>query len=664
MEPYEHRRSRRLHRFRYGWSHYTQHRDGIRHGHRRRSHRNKVDVASTPIESIRKSRRFLRGRWPAEIARQVGIGVLLAVSLVFVICAVWGVITIFQARHDLSGAQSEATALAQDRTQLFTAKGRQHALHQIQDMQNGADNAASLVNNSIPLKVLSWIPFVGQQTQGVTDLVNDFDVTSHQANTLLHSVNELVAFSHGTSISLPALDILDYNVRNAVIALRPLDRGSGLLIGPLASARDSFDKQIVKITSLLSTGQQLLTYAGPFLGSEGPRVYLIAGENNAEMRDQGAVLSWALMTANNGTFSMTSPASVGKLALRHPAPYPLPAGTQAAFSLLQPTRVWQSVNASADFPMSGAIMAAMYHQRTHKSVDGVIAIDVPALQHVLEVTGPVIVKNIPGKVGAKNVEYVLLHGLYLLYPKGWEQGLRHDEIAATATAAVKKLNSPKHHYDLAYLVDQLAKASTGRHLLVWSKYPVLEAAVTRFGGSGSLVANGPSAIHLAIESAVAAKLDWYVHTAVTYTVGIDQNGTATIAAKIVVANTAPKNAKPHYIFGPDHINSFVRGQYVARLDLWFPHGASTPGGLRESGLTLARLEVNLLPGQKKTYLITAVVIHAVHDGRFSLHFIPQSSLWAQFSKVIFDARTWSVTGPSKVVWYARGPVTYRWQLSH
>jgi len=662
MEPYEHRRQRPLHRYRYGWGHYVQHRDGERHGHRRRAHRHSTKPQATPADAIRRSRRFLRGRWPAEIGKQVGIGLALALGIAFAVCAVLGVLTILQARHDLRGAQSEATAIATDRNQLFTAAGRARAATRIEAMQKGADSAAQLVDSSLPLRVLSWIPLVGQQVTGVVQLVDDFDVTSHQAGTLLASVNTLVAVSHGTSVSLPALDILDLRVHQAVIALRPLNRGSGLLIGPIASARDSFDKQIVKVDSLLATGQHLLDYVGPFLGTQGPRTYLIAGENNAEMRDQGAVLSWAVLTADNGTFSVSKAQSVGKLAIRRPAPYPLPPGTASAFGALQPTRVWQSVNATGSFPLSGAVMAAMYHQRTGKSVDGVIGVDVVTLRHLLEVTGPVFVPGIPAAVRAHNVEYVLLHGLYLLYPAGWEQGLRHDEVAAVAKAAVDHMKA--HHYDLAYLVDQLAKSTRGRHLLVWSRFSRLESAVFGFGASGSLVDGGTSAIHLAIQSAVAAKLDWYIHTAVTYRVLVDQNGTATISAKIVVANTAPPNGRPHYVFGPDHINSFVRGQYVGRLDLWFPRHAITPGGLAESGLTLARAEVNVLPGHVGTYYLVAVVPNAVKNGRYQLHFIPQSTLFAQATKVVFSAPSWSVGGPASATWLANDPVMLRWTLSH
>jgi hypothetical protein len=664
MEPYVHRRQRPLHPYRHGWQHYTQHRDGQHHGHRRRSRRHTLKQQRSPRESLQRSTRYLRGRWPLEIARQIATGTLLAAALVFVVCSIWGLLTILQARNDLRGAQSEATSLAVDRTQLFTSKGRANASLQIAKMQRGTDNAANLVNNSIPLHVLSWIPFVGQQVDGVTSLVNDFDTTSYQAGTLLSAVNELVKASHGTSISLFELKILDTRVHQAVAALGPLDRGSGLLIGPIASARDTFDREITKITGLLSTGGELLNYVGPFLGSDGPRTYLLAGENNAEMRDQGAVLSWALITANNGTFTMSHPASVGNLTIRHPAHFRLPPGTAQAFGVLQPEQIWQSVNATADFPLSGEVMAAMYHQRTHLSVDGVIAVDVIALQHVLDVTGAVHVKGIPVKVTPMNVAYVLLHKLYILYPKGYEQNKRHDEVSAVATAAVDRMK--RHHYDLAYLVDQLAKAARGRHLMVWSRFPVLEAAVTRFGGSGSLTAQSTSVVHLAIESAVAAKLDWYVHTAAFYNVSIDPNGAATITAKVIVANTALVGCRPHYVCGPDHTNSFVRGQYVARLDLWLPANTLAPGGLSESGLTLVRpvRGVNVLPGHNETLLLSGFIPNAVKNGQFSLQFIPQSGLWPQLTKVTFSAPGWSVSGPSEKIWSLKVPITYGWQLTH
>jgi Protein of unknown function (DUF4012) len=662
MDPYKHHRSRPLHQYRFGWTHYLQHRNGIKHGHRRHSRHAKLDPQRSPVDTIRHARRALRGGRPAEVARQVALGTLLAFGVAFVLFAVWGVITLWQARDDLRGAQSEATALAQNRTQLFTSHGRARAASQIAAMHRGASAAATLVDGSIPLKALSWIPFVGQQVTGVTSLVNDFDTTSTQAGMLLSSLRQLISASHGTSISLPALAAMNQRVHASVVALHPLDRGAGLLVGPLANARNNFDSEITKVTALLTTGGHLLDYALPFLGADGPRTYLVAGENDAEMRDQGAVLSWAILTAKSGTFKMTKSHSVGTLRIRRPAPVRLPPGTLAAFGQLEPTQVWQSVNATADFPLSAQVMAAMYHQRTHRLVDGVIGIDPFTLEHVLEATGQVDVSGVPLPVTSHNVLYVLMHGLYLLYPKGYEQGRRHDEVAAVASAAVQKMK--RHPYDLAYLVDQLAKATMGRHLLVWSRFPVSESAITNFGASGSLTAQGTNTVHLAIESAVAAKLDWYVATAAIYNVTVDPAGTAYIKATIVVANNAPRGCRPHYVCGPDHINSSVRGQYVARLDLWLPHGTLTPGGLPESGLELARQTVNLLPQRHQTIVMEATVPNAVRDGICTLRFIPQSGLTPQHLKVTFSAPGWSVSGPSAATWWAKATTALSWSLSH
>lgn len=663
MDPYEHRRSRPLHRYRFGWSHLQQHRQGTRHGHRRHGRHASLDAQRTPADTIRHAKRMLRGGRPAEIARQAILGALLAVAVAFIVFSVWGLITILQARSDLRGAQGEATALAKDRTQLFTAHGRKNAVRQIAKMHDGATAAASLVDGSIPLEALGWIPFVGQQVRGVTSLVNDFDTTSVQAGTLMGSLQQLLHGSHGTSISLADLQFLDADVHNAVAALTPLNRGSGLLVGPIASARDTFDKEITKITSLLATGGNLLNYAQPFLGSQGPRSYFVAGENNAEMRDQGAVLSWAILRVNNGTFTMTKSSSVGSLSIRHPAPLRLPPGTRAAFGQLEPTKVWQSVDATADFPLSAQAMAAMYHQRTHRSVDGVIAVDPITLQHILEATGKVDVIGIPLPVNSKNVVYVLMHGLYLLYPHDYQIDRRHDEVAAVASSAVHKMR--RHHYDLAFLVDQLAKAVTGRHLLVWSKFSQLQQSVENFGASGSLVAQGTNTIHLAVESAVAAKLDWYVRTAAIYDVTVDEFGNAFIKITVGVANTAPKGCRPHYVCGPDHINSSVPGQYVGRLDLWLPRGTiPIGGGLSESGLVLARQTVRLLPGHHQTIVLEAFLPHAVHDGALSLRFIPQSSLTPQHFKVTFSAPSWTVSGPSSALWWATSTRTFDWSLSH
>ncbi len=54
------------------------------------------------------------------------------------------------------------------------------------------------------------------------------------------------------------------------------------------------------------------------------------------------------------------------------------------FGSILPTETWQSVNATADFDFSAQAMQDMYHQATGHTVDGVIALDVPALSSLLQ----------------------------------------------------------------------------------------------------------------------------------------------------------------------------------------------------------------------------------------------------------------------------------------
>ena len=62
-----------------------------------------------------------------------------------------------------------------------------------------------------------------------------------------------------------------------------------------------------------------------------------------------------------------------------PAPTPSLPAPRRCSGRSGPTQTWQSVNATADFAFSGRAMADMYRQATGQPVDGVIALDVPAL---------------------------------------------------------------------------------------------------------------------------------------------------------------------------------------------------------------------------------------------------------------------------------------------
>ena len=63
----------------------------------------------------------------------------------------------------------------------------------------------------------------------------------------------------------------------------------------IGTARLDFDEQIEKIADDLGRGDLTLPTFSPTWGQSEAGTYLIAGQNNADMRDQGDVVSLALM---------------------------------------------------------------------------------------------------------------------------------------------------------------------------------------------------------------------------------------------------------------------------------------------------------------------------------------------------------------------------------
>ena len=137
-------------------------------------------------------------------------------------------------------------------------------------------------------------------------------------------MNTLVADSQGATVSIPQLDELHAEVVTATAQLKRLQRPSSGLIGSLGDARTKFNQADATLTNELSRGQQILGYALPFLGANGPRTYLLATENNSEMRDQGAILSVGTLQTQDGKITVVNPQSVGDLPLSSPVNYAVP----------------------------------------------------------------------------------------------------------------------------------------------------------------------------------------------------------------------------------------------------------------------------------------------------------------------------------------------------
>jgi hypothetical protein len=642
VPPYRHREQHPLHTLRFGVRHFSQHHiSKVRHPHARR----------VKVPAIRRKR------------RRIVIGVTAGVvALVVLVLGISAFLALMSAKSTMVSARLVIEKDLSNKQIFLSSSGRVVLAADIRTVYNDASNASTELHDSIGLKVLGKIPYLSDQSDGMESLVGDTGTTALTASVLLQKVNALVAHSTGTTVSLDALQGLQQSIIQAHTVMEHLNRPVGDLLGPLATARRQFDRQVTRIATDLSRGDQTVGYALPFLGAAGPRTYLIAGENNAEMRDQGDVLSVGVLSTDDGTYHMSDTGSVDNIEPTESVGVPVPPGTEQVLGGYQPTLSWQSVNATADFPFSAQVMQAMYQEVQGTHVNGVIALDVPTLQSLLNLTGPVTVPNIAGVITAVNVSEVLLHEQYEQYPAVSLSGERHDNISAVTKAVVDALTN--EHVDLAALASALATDVAGRHLMVWDENPRYQSTVAALGISGSIAsAHADRTFHLAVENDTATKLDYFVRTTTTTHVRITPSGDAIVNTSVTVTNDTPARLGPTFQTGPDGINSFTPGQYVGRVLLWAPQGSVAPGSVAESGLELSQNQVSVLPQASQTVTFTSLLKRAVVHGRFSLRFVPQPRLVPGTLKLELSAPGWTCTGPERVDQPLATTTSLTWQLS-
>jgi hypothetical protein len=381
-----------------------------------------------------------------------------------VFLAIQGGYALFKAKSQVSNAQQDFASLVANKSSLLTEEGRKRAAEDLSNISSDASAASGTLNSSLGLKFFGIFPILGTQINGAKDLVSDVANFSNKSMQMVVAADALARASTGTYVDLTKLDDLRKQVGINALYFKSFVRPTGGLYGPVASARRKFNEIDQNVDALMLQGYGGLDYAERFLGLFGAKNYLVAGENQSEMRDGGAVLSWAILSTHDGHYDVNLAQSVGKLQLYRPSGFPIPPGTNAVFGPLQPTQVWQSTNATGDFSLSGQFMSSMFTAATHRSVDGVIGLDVSALQGLLRLTGPVHIAPVRGPIDAGNVIDVLLHRFYQ-DNRGSSQDVRHDEIASVAQAAVKKMNTT--HVDVARLIRMLAEASAGRHIMIW-----------------------------------------------------------------------------------------------------------------------------------------------------------------------------------------------------
>ena len=573
---------------------------------------------------------------------------LLAAAVVAAALVVWGVVDLAGARSDLLAARRDLSSAAGNLGATTDAQTTAQLRHATRDAVARTTHAKRRLQRAPLLRLLDVVPVVRGQRH---DLLRAVDVANRAAVAGDTLARRLERVRDGITVKSAKIDVAAMNTladaadeAGATLAALPRTRRSGQW-RPLGRATKELDDVISDTAHRLTTAADTLRVARHLLGSDGPTRVLIALQNNAEMRDQGMVLSYAVAETNAGALTVTDSGSISRLELSAPVrDVQLPVGTAAAFGYLAPLQFWQSVNATADTALAGRTMASMYRAKTGDRIDGVIALDVPAIAGLLAVTGPVSAPGVVQPITADNAASLLLNDLYAapLGSAAEARTIRQEEQARVMGAVIERIRGGS--LNTAALVRALGTAAAQGHAWVTSQEPMDQAALERAGLSGRPGRLAPErTIHIAVQNGTATKLDWFVDPVVDVDVHLTEDGTAVIKTTVTLQNRAPIPTPSSEQFGPDNFFTHVPGQYLGRVHFWGPRGGDQVGSVEESGLQLNVAPIEVMPGKRAAVTFSTILPGAASKNALHLRFVPQPRVHPMRLRVKVNGLGWNVT---------------------
>jgi hypothetical protein len=552
---------------------------------------------------------------------------LLLILLFLCILFLIAYLNFVHAAREVEIAKADFDKLINAPSLLESSGGRKQASIILQQARANSIKADHTVQNSIAISLLDNLPIIADQIANMKAFIHNIDNSTVLANRLLDAIDEFTANERLSNDQIPIAPIEQLQSRMSKLShsLPALILSDNSIISSVKFQESKFDSYISRLQQDINEVDSSLGVLINMLGTFQNQKYLIVGENNDEMRDQGMILSYDTASFYKGHIFMGDPQFIGNLNINNPVDVPIPAGTQEAFGNLNPELLWQSVNATANFPWSAEAMSQMYHRATGLNIDGIIALDVPAMADILNVIGGINVPGISTQINSSNISQILMYQIYASNPNN--QNPRKDILALVAKEIIQKLTTASN-VDLIRLGKALANAAAGNHLIIWSADSANEQEILRLNLGGYPAELNPSRVfRVDLQNATATKLDYFIRITLQISVDITKLNNAIIVTKVIIFNGAPKSSEATYQLGPDDINSFSPGQYVGRLYFWGPKGSEQPSSIPESGLQLSAANVNLLPGQTYTHTFTNVIYHASTSHVFELLYSPQPRLF-------------------------------------
>ena len=269
------------------------------------------------------------------------------------------------------------------------------------------------------------MPLVGQQLAAVKTMSDEGGRLTKEAEEAAAVVDYDQLRVKGGAIDLDLLRSVQGPIKNTATALDEASRklsqiSVGWLLPPVRDRFDLLSSQIGRARPAAAVARDIIAVAPEMLGADAPQHYLVLFGTPAETRELGGFVgNFAEVTADKGKLKLTR--SGRGLELSDPkgdAGRTLAPGDYLEpFSQFRVTQFFGNVSASANFPDVANVADQLYLQAAGQQVDGVFYMDPYALASLLDLTGPITLKDSDTKLTSKNAAHTLLVDQYTQLPK-------------------------------------------------------------------------------------------------------------------------------------------------------------------------------------------------------------------------------------------------------
>ena len=559
--------------------------------------------------------------------RNIIIAVIVAIVLVLGCCG-------FALASSAKELKSQASEVMQDVKGIQDALGKNDYAAAAQSAQHASELTSDMSGEiTSPLwTVASFVPVYGSDISGMRNLVvaleDVFDEGLVPLTQTLEANPPETLISSDKRINVAAVTQLLDAVQSAAPSMQAcadvLETMPEMHIEQLRSVVEPAKEKLMSVNGVVQRAAALAPVAGPVLGANGDRTYLLVAQNSAELRSSGGFPgSMGTLEIRDGQIILGDFSRVyDVLTDTNPASVSITGEEYALFGASNMDYP-RDAGFDPDFTRVASIWAASYEERNAAHLDGVISITPSVVQDILAIAGPITLAD-GTELDGSNATRVLQHDLYWKYlaeganPDGTGNATTDMLFAQAAHETFNKLFSNLNSSTLIKFASTMAEDMEDRTVMFWLTNEGEQAILASLGCSGALNTD-PAKPELGVfySAWIGSKMGWYVD--------IDNqileskkngDGSCTYKVRTTFANSITAEeiaAAGGYIVGV--AEGYEYGALYPNLFLYAPAGGSfsdleTSGGaqfevMQHNGLQVLRAwEAPMRPGEPITCTYT------------------------------------------------------------